>query len=79
MTTKAQIVARLKSEYSTLRTGDDERGYTQLTSEEYEDTIQMWAENEVLAEAQALAAAEAKQALLTKLGITEDEAKLLLG
>jgi hypothetical protein len=81
MKTKIEIIEQLKSEYPTLKSGDDERGYEDLTSADYEATISKWADN-VLAknanlEAEAKAATD-KAALLAKLGITADEAKLLL-
>jgi hypothetical protein len=82
MKSKVEIIAELKTEYPTLRTGDDERGYTDLGSVDYEATIDAWADNlfanEVKA-AQIEADAVAKQALLARLGITEEEAQLLLG
>ena len=81
MKTKNEVIAELKAEYPTLRTGSDEEGYVDLTSAEYEATIAEWADNLLADEAKAaeLAQAEAdKAALLAKLGITADEAKLLL-
>ena len=81
MKTKQEVIAELKAEYPTLRTGSDEEGYVDLTLAEYEATIAEWANNKLADEAKAaeLAQAEAdKAALLAKLGITADEAKLLL-
>ena len=81
MTTKAEAIAALKKEYPTLRTGDDERGYQDLSPAEYEATIEKWAENQIAEEAKAEEAAQAaadKAELIAKLGITADEAKLLL-
>jgi hypothetical protein len=80
MTTKAQIVARLKNDYPTLKTGDDQRGYIELTPEEYEQTISQWADNELTAETtliQAEAAKEAAEAKLAALGLTTDDLKAL--
>lgn len=82
MKTKEEIITELKTEYPTLRDGSEEVGYRQLTTEQYEDTIERWAgwiiyQQEL--EAAAEKAAADKEALLDKLGITEDEAKLLLG
>lgn len=78
MTTKADKITALKVEYPTLKTGSDEVGYIELSAEDYEATIAEWADNQLAKEA-ALAKAEAdKEALLTKLSITADEAKLLL-
>lgn len=78
MTTKAEIIQQLKALYPTLKIGDEDTGYTDLSSAEYDAQIEQWAENEYLdATAKAKAAAD-KAALLAKLGITADEAKLLL-
>ena len=78
MTTKTDLIAQMKAENPTLKIGSDEDGYTQLSAAEYETTIAQWAEAR-LAKAEAAAqAATDKAALLTKLGITADEAKLLL-
>lgn len=86
MKTKAEIISALKLEYPTIRRGSDETGYTEFTPEEYEATIEQWADLEIAkaqAEADEIAAkaeAEAKrQVLLNRLGITADEARLLLG
>lgn len=49
----------------------------EMNDEEYADFIEGVAKNEARAKAEA-EAAEAKQALLDKLGISEEEAKLLL-
>lgn len=79
---KSEIVKQLKQEYPTLRSGSDESGYEEIIGEEYEMIIDSWAENVIAEEEKATAAAEAsakRQALLDKLGITEEEAKLLLG
>ena len=83
--TKNQIIEQLKAEHPTLRIGDEESGYTNLDAEKYEATIEQWADNLIAlqaAEAEAKAAeakaAANKEALLAKLGITADEAKLLL-
>jgi len=83
--TKAEIISKLKSEYPTLTKGEDDQVIT-LSAEEYDSVISSWADAELekqakeLAEAEALATAQAqRQALLDKLGITEDEARLLLG
>ena len=79
MTTKADKIAAFKTQYPTLRVGSEETGYTELSSEDYETKIAEWADTELAAEAAELAANEAKQALLDKLGITAEEAQLLLG
>lgn len=81
MTTKNQMIQLLKKEFPTLKVGGDDVGYTQLSAEEYQATIDQWADARLAKEAaliEAEAKASAKLALLDRLGITEDEAKLLL-
>lgn len=81
MKTKLEIIAELKAKYATLRVGDDEQGYTDLSPADYEATIEAWADNQLADEAKAADAVKAatdKAALLSKIGITADEAKLLL-
>jgi hypothetical protein len=81
MTTKEEIIAAIKAENPTLRAGSDEYGYVDLTADEYEAEVNRWADARLakLANKEALKKAEAdKKALLEKLGITADEAKLLL-
>jgi hypothetical protein len=85
MVTHSNKIAELKAKYPTLKTGDDLTGYVELTPEEYEAKIAEWADAELAAEAadaaevaKIEAAAAAKEALLERLGITADEAKLLL-
>ena len=78
-------VEQLKEKYPVIKVGSDEAGYIELDAEMYEKTINEWAENypqepktkEEL-EAEAEARATQKAALLDRLGITEEEAKLLL-
>ena len=78
--TKAEIIAELKAQYPTLNKGVDNETIA-LNDKEYNETIGFWADN-ILAkqavEAEAQAKAAAKAALLDRLGITADEAKLLL-
>jgi hypothetical protein len=81
MNTKLEIIAKLKAEYPTLKTGSEEVGYIQLEAKEYEATIAKWAEVELEMQAKEAAAVKAetdKEALLARIGITADEAKLLL-
>ena len=81
MATKQQLINSLKTEFPTLRIGDDDAGYTDLTAEEYEATIAQWADaklERLAREKEAEARIEARLALLNRLGITEEEAKLLL-
>jgi hypothetical protein len=82
MKTKSEIIAELKLENPTLRDGSEELGYRELTPEQYEDTIERWAGwilSQAELEAAVAKAAIDKEALLARLGITADEAKLLLG
>jgi hypothetical protein len=80
MTTKNQMITLLKSEFPTLRLGDDDAGYTELSADEYEAKIAEWADARLAKEAKAAEAeanAQAKVELLQRLGISSDEAKLL--
>ena len=86
MVTHSKKIAELKAKYPIIKIGDDLTGYVELNAEEYEAKIDEWANAELATEA-AIAAEEAKkeadaiakQALLDKLGITAEEAQLLLG
>lgn len=78
--TKSQVIAKLKTEYPTLNKGVDNQ-IVELDEKEYNETIAFWAENIIAKqqlEIEAETKAQAKTALLERLGITEDEAKLLL-
>jgi hypothetical protein len=80
MTTKADKIAALKAKNPTLRIGDDERGYTDLSVAEYEATISMWADNELAQEAETAKADADKataQSKLAALGLTADDLKAL--
>ena len=85
MKTKEEMIADFKKEYPTLRSGDDEQGYTDFSLADYEATIEAWADNQLAKEAKAAAdeaaaaqAATDKAALLAKLGIDESDLKTLL-
>ena len=81
MTTKAEMVTILKAENPSLKVGSDETGYTDLTPADYEAQISEWADNRLAKEAEAareVAEAKAKAFILAKLGITAEEAQLLL-
>ena len=77
---KKELIAQKKIEEPILiKTINDQE--IQLSSEEYEQAIEAWAEMRLvqIAEEQRIAQQEiAKTALLAKLGLTHDEAKLLL-
>ena len=80
MTTKAELIAQLKAENPKMVAninGED----IELTPEEYEKAASDWADMrlvQIAAEEAAVKAEVDKAALLAKLGITADEAKLLL-
>ena len=76
--TKQDKIAALKTEHPTLRVGSEEAGYTELNAKDYEAKIAEWADNELATDAAVAKAKADKEALLAKLGITADEAKLLL-
>jgi len=81
MKTKNEIILELKKSHPSLRLGSEEEGYIELEAADYEAKINEWADSEMAkeeAKAQAEAKATQKAALLDRLGITEDEAKLLL-
>ena len=75
MTTLNEMIATIKAENPTLRTGSDEDGYVELTPTEYEATVEEWATSRLeqaarLAEEEALATAKADAVdKLTALGI----------
>lgn len=81
MTTKTELITKLKAEYPTLKIGNDDDGYTELEAKDYAAQIEQWADallEQQNHEAALKTAADAKAALLAKLGITADEAALLL-
>ncbi len=83
MTTKAQMIAIIKKESPTLRTGSDETGYIELSLEQYEAQIAEWADARLakeakVAEVQAKATAKAAaQAKLAALGLTLEDLQAL--
>ena len=81
MTTKEEMIAIIKAENPTIQIGDEDSGYTDLSGAEYDAQIAEWADGRLAREvrdADAVKAETDKAALLAKLGITADEAKLLL-
>ena len=81
MTKKNVIIDELKLQFPTLRLGNDDDGYVNLSDKDYEIKIAEWADAKLAKlaiQAEAQAKATAKAALLDRLGITADEAKLLL-
>jgi hypothetical protein len=78
MKTLKEIEQEVRTENPTLRTGDDVTGYTDLLGKDYEAVITEWATNRYNKLKAIEDQAAAKAALLEKLGISEEEAKLLL-
>lgn len=81
MTTLNEMIEIIKAENPNgLRVGDDEQGYTDLTSEQYAEQITEWATNrlaKLTAQAEAEAAKIAATAKLAALGLTPDDLKAL--
>jgi hypothetical protein len=80
MTTKAELIAQCKAENPTM-TATINGEQVELNAEEYEKACNDWADMRLvqIEYEETMAKAEAdKAALLAKLGITADEAKLLL-
>jgi regulator of protease activity HflC (stomatin/prohibitin superfamily) len=78
--TKQQLIEQFKLDFPTLTKQSNDEVIT-LDQDEYEATIDAWADAQLLKlakQAEAEAKAQAKADLLERLGITEDEAKLLL-
>jgi len=78
MKTKAQVIADVRKENPTIQIGDEDRGYTQIVGEEYEEIIANWAAARFAKLNLETEKETKKAALLTKLGITAEEAVLLL-
>ena len=55
MTTLNEMIEIIKAENPSLRIGDDETGYTDLSAAEYDATITEWAENRLAKEAKVAA------------------------
>ena len=84
MKTRTELIAEFEKEYPTLTRGEDEKTI-ELSPIEYKEIIEKWADDKLAEEAKAAAdeaaaaqAATDKAALLAKMGLTADEAKLLL-
>ena len=83
MTTKKQMIEIIKLENPDgLQVGDEINGYIKLNQKEAEIVFEQWAEARIekeLRKAEAESRAEQRQAILDRLGLTADEAKLILG
>ena len=81
MKTKQEMIEIIKAENPTLRVGDEDNGYTELSTEQYEAQINKWADAR-LANEQAKTDAEAllqnKISAYQKLGLTEAEIEALM-
>jgi hypothetical protein len=75
MTTLNEMIEIIKAENPTIRLGDDDAGYTEVTAAEYEAQVAEWAQARLkiktkLAEAEAIAQAKVDAVdKLTALGI----------
>ena len=81
MTTKAQYLTQIKTENPTMTKSINGENIV-LDVAEYEATCEAWATMKTEQDAHIKAEADkavAREALLTKLGITAEEAQLLLG
>ena len=70
MTTLNEMIEIIKAENPTIRIGDDEAGYTDLTATEYEAQVAEWAQGRLDKEAriaEAEAVAQAKLDAINKL------------
>jgi hypothetical protein len=83
MTTLNEMIEVIKAENPTIRIGDDEAGYTDFTSAEYDAQVAIWAQGRLdkqarIAEAEAKATAKAAaQAKLAALGLTVEDLQAL--
>lgn len=80
MKTKLEIIAELESEYPTLKVGNDEDGYTDLSASQYKATIEAWADNLITEQKIEAEKQEARQTVETKLaalGLTANDLKAL--
>jgi hypothetical protein len=75
MTTLNEMIEIIKAENPTIQIGDDDQGYTQLSSAEYDAQVAEWAKNRLAklakqTEEEAISAAKTDAvAKLTALGI----------
>jgi hypothetical protein len=65
MTTLNEMIEIIKAETPTLQIGDEEQGYTQLSSADYEAQVAQWAENRLAKEAKIAAEEAEAQAVAT--------------
>ena len=81
MISKSEMIEIIKAENPTLRVGDEDNGYTQLSTEEYEAQINEWADARLTkeqAKIDAEALLQSKISAYEKLGLTEAEIEALM-
>jgi len=62
MASKEEMIEIIKAENPTLRVGDEDNGYTELTGADYDVVISEWADARIEKEIKIAAEAEAKAA-----------------
>jgi hypothetical protein len=62
MTTKEKMIEIIKAENPTLKVGDEDNGYIELTGADYDAVISEWADARIEKETRIAAEAEAKAA-----------------
>jgi hypothetical protein len=77
MATKIEIIKRLKAENPKIYHNTN-NVQTEVTGDDYDALIESWADFQIAKIAEEKAQANAKQAILDRLGLTADEVKLLL-
>jgi hypothetical protein len=81
MMTKTELITAIKSKHPVLQSGSDETGYEVMSSQDYEKTINDWADAQIAkqeAEAATLLEKSLKVSAYQKLGLTEAEIEALL-
>lgn len=76
--TLKEMIEIIKTENPVIQMGDDQSGYVELSKADYEATIKEWATIRLARLEAEKTQSLARSVLLTKLGITTDEAALLL-
>ena len=80
MTTLNEMIEIIKTENPTIKVGDEEQGYTDLTAEQYAEQITEWATNrlaKLTAQEEAETARIVATAKLAAIGLTLDDLKAL--
>jgi hypothetical protein len=80
MKTKNQLIQEFELEYPTLRIGNDEEGYTELSDADYTATIESWADRQIAKDQAQQETQDKREAALSKLaplGLTAEDLKAL--